>query len=711
VIARCAYCGRRYFIGSGGFCSRECEGAATWLAAVPEADAVAKAEELRDQSCPECKGHGPIDVHVTHRCWSAIAFTRVSTRARLCCARCARASRIYDTVVTLTLGWWGMPFGLVFTPLQAVRNLTAPLVFPGARPTAALVRLARRGLAEQRSGHPMPEAFREAGGGELLVGASRGLGALLERRALLGGMTAFGLIGFVGLGAWALRLPELRGSYFVLWHQLVRVGAALSGTIFVFGTLALLLPWLLDRSEGRGFVPFVASRHVRSSKSGFLTAISGLSILGVGVSAFALCAVISIMGGFGSDLKRKILGNNAHIRIDSTAVGGFGAWDDAVQKVRLTRGVRAASPVAGGEAMASSASNTAGVILRGVDPQSIGSVVDLLANIEIGKFEYLLDEQKLARLPAEEPICIGSHGEVFVKGPDPSPWLGKVDPSVDPPVDPAVDRALARPDAFPGIIVGRELAKTLHVCVGDEITLVAPIGDLGPMGVMPRSRKFRVAGIFYSGMYEYDASHAYVRLDVGQSFLDLKANVTAIDVKVDEPDEVTPVRDRVAAALGGDAGLRVRDWQEMNRNLFSALKLEKIATFIILSIAILVASFCIVCTLLLMVTEKSKEIAILKAMGASNRAILGVFIAEGTIIGGIGTVFGVVTGLVTCLGLIGFGVRLDPDVYYVDRLPIAVDPVEYGLVTASAIMITVLATVYPAVAASRLRPVDGIRYE
>jgi lipoprotein-releasing system permease protein len=155
----------------------------------------------------------------------------------------------------------------------------------------------------------------------------------------------------------------------------------------------------------------------------------------------------------------------------------------------------------------------------------------------------------------------------------------------------------------------------------------------------------------------------------------------------------------------------VRDWKELNKNLFSALKLEKVATFIILSLAILVASFCIICTLLLMVTEKSKEIAILKAIGASDRGILRIFMVEGVMIGGIGTVFGVATGLAATLGLRWFGVRLDPDVYYVDRLPINVDAGDFALVALSALAITTLATLYPAFAASRLRPVDGIRYE
>jgi lipoprotein-releasing system permease protein len=186
--------------------------------------------------------------------------------------------------------------------------------------------------------------------------------------------------------------------------------------------------------------------------------------------------------------------------------------------------------------------------------------------------------------------------------------------------------------------------------------------------------------------------------------------VTALEVKLHDAENVEGVRPPIEQ-LANRTDMRVRDWKEANKNLFSALKLEKIATFIILSIAIAVASFCIICTLLLMVTEKSKEIAIMKALGAADSAILRIFMTEGVIIGGIGTVFGVVTGLITVLGLLWFGVRLDPEVYYVDRLPIHVDAVDYTLVAIAAFAITTLATIYPAVAASRLTPVDGIRYE
>jgi lipoprotein-releasing system permease protein len=258
------------------------------------------------------------------------------------------------------------------------------------------------------------------------------------------------------------------------------------------------------------------------------------------------------------------------------------------------------------------------------------------------------------------------------------------------------------------------------VLVGDEISLLSPMGELGPMGMMPRSRKYRVAGIFYSGMYEYDATHAYVMLGDAQTFFGLQDGdkITQIDVRVPDPEHVEPVTKALQGAVQGltpdgakGAKLRVRDWAEMNKGLFSALKLEGIATFLILSLAILVASFCIVCTLLLMVTEKGKEIAILKALGASDGAIMRIFMLEGIIIGGIGTVFGIGTALATCTGLSLFGVRLDPEVYYITRLPINVNGTDYAIVAVAAMLICTVSTIYPAFAASELRPVEGLRWE
>ena len=506
---------------------------------------------------------------------------------------------------------------------------------------------------------------------------------------------------FVGLTLWVRAMPTLRGSAWSAQDTAIRAAAIVSGVIAIIVGLALLLPHALDRLEGRSFASFVGARHIRAQKSGFLTVISILSISGVALSSCSLSSVVSVMGGFGQDLKRKILGNNAHIVIDMTSQSGWDNYDDVLLKVRAVPGVVGATPVAHGEGMISSPSNLSGVIVRGVDPVTIGGVIDLPNNIEVGKFEYLEHPEMLAKLPPDEVIGLGSHGEQFLKGTE----LGLPDD-----IDPTLRESLLSKPARPAIIIGRELAKTLHVYVGDEVTLVSALGDLGPMGVMPRTRKFRVAAVFFSGMYEYDATHVYTTLEMADEYFSLGDKIHAIDVKVEDAERADFFTPAITEAMNRP-DLRVRDWREINRNLFSALKLERFATFIILSIAIIVASFCIICTLLLMVTEKGKEIAILKAIGASDRSILRTFMTEGMIIGAIGTVFGVATGLALCTGLKWFGVRLDPDVYYIDRLPINVDALDFLSVALAAMTICTLATVYPAYAASTLRPVDGLRYE
>lgn len=533
-------------------------------------------------------------------------------------------------------------------------------------------------------------------------------------RALIWWGSAVCAVAFAFFAKATSRLEELPGGAYNFRQELVRFGTLITGVVLTLAALAAILPAMLDLLEGSSFASFVGARHIRATKSGFLTVISVLSMAGVAVSSCALCSVISIMGGFGHDLKHKILGNTAHVIVEVSHPTGFDDWEARLGMVRSAVAPfgGTATPVVAGEAMASSPTNTAGALVRGIDPNSIGDVINLKQNIattKAGKLEYLTDPAALTRIPPGEIIGVGPNGEPYRKGP--GFVLGNdVDPKLREVLQPT-------PKEYPGIILGRELSKSLHVMVGEELTLLSPLGELGPTGIMPRARKFRVAAIFYSGMYEYDASHAYVLLDVAQKFFSLENHISRIDIRVPDPEKVSRVRSavdetvRAVNAKGVKHELRVRDWQEMNRNLFSALQLEKVATFVILSIAIAVASFCIICTLLLMVTEKSKEIAILKALGASDGSIMSVFMREGVLIGAIGTAFGVVNALAFCLGLSWTGVRLDPEVYYIDRLPVNVNAFDYSMVALAAMVICTLATIYPAATAAAVRPVDGIRYE
>jgi lipoprotein-releasing system permease protein len=528
-------------------------------------------------------------------------------------------------------------------------------------------------------------------------------------------------IAFLVLVRIANALPVTKGSKVIMKHEITRASALLTGVVFLLFVLGALLPLILDTLERSGFARFVGARHIRATKSGFLTIISILSICGVAVSSCALGSVISIMGGFGADLKRKILANNAHVVVDTTDPSGFTEWEPALERVRATPSVTAATPMIVGEVMASVGSNMSGVIVRGIDEESVGGVLDLPRNIELGKLEWLQDPERVAALPwAERKGVEGDDdfpfrpSEAVKLSPSPkssATWLGEKHEAPDPLVE-KVARPIVPPDrpVYPTIVIGRELAKTLHLRLGSEVSLVSRMGELTPAGVIPRERKFRVGAIFFSGMYEYDVSHAYISLDAARSFFDMKEGINQIQIHVVDAETADTVHPAIEAAVGR-SDLRVRHWRDINKNLFSALKLERIATFIVLSLAIIVASFCILCTLLLMVTEKGREIAILKALGASDVAILRIFMVEGMIIGGIGTVFGVATGYAVCFGLSWFGVRIDPDVYYIDRLPIAVNAWDFAAVTAAALLICAVSTLYPARAASKLLPVEGLRYE
>jgi lipoprotein-releasing system permease protein len=489
-------------------------------------------------------------------------------------------------------------------------------------------------------------------------------------------------------------------------------------TAIALATLRLALRFLpvwMDGIERIGFRTLVAARHLRAKKSNFLAAISSLSILAVALSSCMLTTVLSVMGGFRDDLKQKILGNHAHVVVDKEH-GRIEGWEPTLARVLATPGVRAATPVASGEVMVTSASNLAGGVLRGIDTATIGDVTDLERNLVRGRIEYLEHPERLLDLPSTERSPLGSAPNALT----PPPTHGRAEGAPkDPPSGHDVDlddflreeddRAPER-DVLPGIILGRELARTLRVLVGDEIEVVSPLGDLGPTGPIPKTRAFRVAGIFYSGMYEYDMKHVYVTLPVAQRFLNMDDAITSIEITVNDVENAPRVAHAIAARIDRPA-LRVQDWQELNRNLFGALALEKLAMFVTLGIAILIAGFCVFGTLTLMVQEKGREVGILKAMGTASGAIIGVFLIEGLLIGLFGAALGLGLGFVVAFGAEHFGIRMNPEVYYIDRLPVHIDPTEFTLVGIAAVAVCLLATLFPAYLASSTRPVDALRYD
>jgi lipoprotein-releasing system permease protein len=449
---------------------------------------------------------------------------------------------------------------------------------------------------------------------------------------------------------------------------------ALVVTGLVPGLLVLLGASLWrDAAERRGDRRGEPSWRVRLPATHLMTLIS---IAGVAIGVWALTVVLSVMSGFEADLMRKILGAQAHGNVMKYGEAEFTEWADVRTRLLAVPGIKGATPFLYNEVMLASGGNLTGAVMKGIDADTVGTVTDLAANVQDGRLEWL-------KRPAE------------IVGRPPEGGKGGAAPA---------------PRALPGIIIGRELSRGLRVFVGDTVDVVSPLGDLGPAGPQPKSRTFRVAAIFYSGMFEFDSKFAYIDLHEAQRFFGTGDAVTGIEVKVAEVDLARATMSRALAALDGYP-YRVKDWGEMNRNLFSALQMEKVVMAIILGFIVLVASCTIVATLIMLVLEKTREIAVLKSMGASVASVMKVFVAEGLVIGAVGTVFGLTLGYGTCLLIDKVGIPLDPDVYYIDNLPVLIDPAQFVFCALAAITLSYLATLYPATKAARLRPVDGLRSE
>jgi len=427
---------------------------------------------------------------------------------------------------------------------------------------------------------------------------------------------------------------------------------------------------------------WIAQSHLRSKKSeAFVSLVTVLSILGVVAGVAVLNWVISVMSGFEIDLRDKILGTNAHIVVlDHT--GGIAKPDELAEKVMAIEGVVAVAPFVYSEMMIRSAWGNAGIVYKGVDPEHTGEVTSVRDDLEKGLAGELTTD-------AERAAVFSALSEL-----------------VPPPPGAADDE---RP--LPGILLGRELQLALAVFPGDTVQVINPIGrGVGPMGVpIPQVRSYRVAGVYYSGMYEYDTKWAYVSNTEASSFLDLGDKVTGLEIKVDDIDAVERITEDIAEIAPYPH--YTRHWKNLNQKLFEALALEKWVMGLILSMIVVVAALLIVTTLIMLVITKAREIAILKAMGASKGSILRVFVIEGSLIGLIGTVLGTILGLIGCGVLKEYGYPLETDVYYLSELPVVVEPGNVAIIAAGAFVLCFLATLYPAWKASSVDPVEGLRYE
>ena len=411
-----------------------------------------------------------------------------------------------------------------------------------------------------------------------------------------------------------------------------------------------------------GFEFFISIRYLLAKRrQTFVSLITFISIAGVGVGVTALIVVLAVMNGFHEDLRGRILGITSHVNITSYA-GAILNYRELMEEIDKEKGVVGSTPFIYAPVMMT-AGRSAGAVLRGIDPLSASKVIKLQENLIRGN---LAD---LAQSSHETPVR-----------------------------------------TYPGIILGVELANNLGIRVGEYLTVISPAGRLTPMGQTPKSGLFEVVGIIQSGMYEYDNTLAYVDVPVAQQFLGIGDSVTGIEVRVQDIYKAGEIAEALKKRLGSP--FYISDWIKMNSNFFSALKLEKVVMFVILTLIILVASFNIVSSLTMLVMEKGRDIAILKAVGATTTSIRKIFVLEGFLIGICGTGLGILGGYTLCGLLKRYKfIELPKDVYHISNLPVKMEALDLAAIAFAAICISLIATLYPSRKAAGLDPAEALRYE
>jgi lipoprotein-releasing system permease protein len=630
--------------------------------------------------------------------------------------------------------------------------------------------------------------------------------------------------GFKSFVAWRyLMARHHRVSRIVLAVFFVALFVAVAGVVLGRTVFTRTNPMGLDLELLTVLARVALIATIASSALVFFTILIGLlryvysffttvPIVGVWIGTAALIIVLSVMSGFETDLRKKILGSNAHIQVTAES-GDIHNWREIKARIDKVPGVLASTPYAVSEVVIAANNNGMNVLIKGIDPATVGAVTNLIDVIKDDGHQAMkrlaplvTDETDLVVPPTPsgsgsgsvvdpppddmpssgEPIDYsqprgdsdaeeeGPHGEEPPVDPAPThergsakkgsgartgsaaaatadagsfggdaEYLVETQPIIDPPpadmvtsddepidysggsggdevdlpievVDVPFDQGSLskRTQSLPGILVGQELVKQTHLYSGEEVRVVSPLSDPSNPDAtgtpIPFNRDYRVAGIFYTGMYEYDLKYVYVTLDSLQDFLDRGDVVDGIEIRISNPDETDEYVARLQSVLG--KSYRVQDWKELNRSLFSALKLEKIAMFLVLGIVIIVASFSIVGNLIMVVVEKNREIALIKTLGAKNSTVMLVFAIQGLVIGLIGTGLGIGTGKLACELLEQFGFPLNPDVYYIDQLPVDQNTTSMLLTALAGIVISMLATLYPSVVAARVRPAAGMRH-
>jgi lipoprotein-releasing system permease protein len=450
------------------------------------------------------------------------------------------------------------------------------------------------------------------------------------------------------------------------------------------------------------FELFIAARYLRAKRrQAFLGVITGISVVGVAAGVASLIVALAINNGFRQDLQQRLLGSTSHISLLRVQSDGIKDWQPLLE--RLSRGphVVAASPVIFEQVLISRGPRARGAVLKGVIPSYEHKVSDLLNTVKIGSADALDEKTPLA---AESSVANSPALASSRNASDHAPDINPAEPSDS---LAAVEQRVA---AMPPIILGKDMADDIGATVGSIVQVTSPQGELTPFGMVPKYNRFRVAGIFNSGFYDYDTSWSFTRLSDAQQLFGLGDLISVIQFKVDDAYQADVVAKQLEQAAG--KGFMATSWMEQNKAIFRALRLERVVTFITIGLIVFVAALNILISLIMMVMEKTKDIAVLMSMGTRKAQIRRLFVAQGVLIGLIGTAIGLTLGYaISFAGARYHLISLSPEVYSIDYVPFAPRLIDGVLVALVAIGVSFVATMYPSWSAARILPAEALRYE
>ena len=431
------------------------------------------------------------------------------------------------------------------------------------------------------------------------------------------------------------------------------------------------------------FELFIAARYLRAKRrQAVIGVVTAISIIGVTAGVASLIVALAINNGFRQDLQNRLLGSTAHVSLERAKGDGIRDWRPLLEKMQHQPQVIAAAPSMYEEVLVSRGARASGLLLKGIVPRYESQVSELLKAVNVGSADALKASDEWANGASQA----GSSGEQNA------------------------ELDAAQVPAFPPIVLGADVADQIGATVGSVVLVTSPQGELTPYGFVPKFKRFKVAGLFKSGFYDYDNSWGLIRLEDAQTLFGLGDVISVIELKIDDIYKAPQVGSEVENAAG--AGFMTTNWQEQNRPLFKALRLEGIVTFITISLIVLVAALNILISLTMMVMEKTKDIAVLMSMGTRKSQVRRVFIYQGVLIGVIGTVLGLVVGYVlSYAGGHYQWIKLSAEVYSIDYVPFAPRAVHGVVVAVTAIAVSLLATLYPSWSAARILPAEALRYE